>query len=176
VTDNSAVDSNIQIAQRRQERFETYVVGLIFTLLGLSVQTATFGAAVVADVLELISWALLFVAGLAGLSRHEWIPEFFRLASLRVEKENAVRAVEKAMLQGSREVFVAPTREVVPAQVYVAEDKKAVATIEAREEMLERRQLCKYRIMKWTFVLALGTLILARGWVPAEGIVKALQG
>lgn len=51
----SATPSNTAIAQRIQEKFDAYLLGLIFTVLGLSIQTAKFGALPWADVLEIIS-------------------------------------------------------------------------------------------------------------------------
>ena len=175
MSEQSASQLNVEIALRRQEKFETYLVGLVFTLLALSVQTASFGVSLAADVLELLSWVLLFVAGLAGLSRMEWIPELYRLASYRVEKEERVRSVKTAMLHGSREVLVVPTGKTVPASEYAARDADAVAKIAAREKELEKVQLGKYRILKWCFAGALAFLIVGRGWLPLLGVVERVR-
>ena len=67
----SAGHSNTAIAQRIQEKFDAYLLGLIFTILGLSIQTAKFGPSATADAFEVISWVLFLVAGLTGLSRFE---------------------------------------------------------------------------------------------------------
>lgn len=53
----------------------------MFTLLALSVQSASFGSSVVADICEIFAWLLLLIAGVAGLSRLELTPEVFRLVN-----------------------------------------------------------------------------------------------
>src|SRR5688572_20620227 len=54
----------LKLSISQQEKFEFYLLALIFTILGLAVQTAKFGSHVVADALELCSWAALLISGL----------------------------------------------------------------------------------------------------------------
>ncbi len=63
-----------EYARQLQEKFELYLLGLIFTLLALAVQTAKFGAAPCADGLEVAGWVSLLISGLVGLSRMEGVP------------------------------------------------------------------------------------------------------
>jgi hypothetical protein len=46
----------------------------VFTLLALSIQTAKFGTSSIADIFELIGWVLLFISGISGLWRLEFLP------------------------------------------------------------------------------------------------------
>jgi hypothetical protein len=171
MADKSASQLNIEIGQRIQEKFDAYLLGLIFTLLGLSIQTAKFGASRVADTLEILAWLLLLAAGLAGLSRLEWIPEQYRLYALRLEKEELAHGAEKAVLEGAHEFHVLPLGKAVPASQYIAEAKDSVAKIENVLDPVEKKGRRKYHIMKWTFVAALATLMVARAFIPIKGIV-----
>ena len=172
MSEKNAADENVEIAQRLQERFETYWLGLIFTLLALSVQTAKFGVAVPADALELASWVLLLGAGLAGLSRFEWLPELYRLYSIQRAKEDIARDVQRLMLQGTRTVYVAPLQREMPAEQYASEAQAAAQLVERRLEPIEAMQQRKYRFMKWTFVLAVACLIASRGYLPTAHIIS----
>ena|ERR1017187_3553235 len=58
-----------------QEKFELYLLGLIFTVLALAVQTAKFdNINIIAAYFELVSWVALLISGLVGLWRMELIP------------------------------------------------------------------------------------------------------
>src|SRR5882724_30641 len=107
--------SNTVIAQRTQEKFDDFLLGLIFTILGLSMQTARFGGSPVADLSELLGWALFLVAGLVGLSRFEWTSEIYRLYGVQDEKEGLKRAAQKAQLEGKTDLYVMPLEKTVPA-------------------------------------------------------------
>jgi NhaP-type Na+/H+ or K+/H+ antiporter len=173
MADTPASQQNTAIAQRIQEKFDAYLLGLIFTILGLSIQTAKFGTSPTADALEILSWLLLLVAGLAGLSRLEWAPEMYRLFGLQQEKDELGRAVQLASLKGTTEVYVAPLGKSVPADQYVAEAKESVATVEAALKPLQRKGFIKYRVMKVAFVLGLFSLMCARALLPVRGIFHA---
>lgn len=175
MSEKSGSDLNIEIAQRLQERFETYWVSLIFTLLALSVQSAKFGAAVPADILELLSWLLLLVAGLAGLSRFESIPELYRLFGLQLGQEEKAQAVQKAMLQGARSVYVAPLKGEQSAAEYVAGAEAGARQLEAAAQPLEASLRKKYRLKKWSFVLAICCLISSRAYLPVLHIMQQLS-
>ena len=62
------------IAQQSQEKFEFYLLSLVFTLLALAVQSATFGTNLPKNALELLAWVLFLISGLSGLYRLQWIP------------------------------------------------------------------------------------------------------
>ena len=175
MTDKSGETVNIEIAQRLQERFEAYWLGLIFTLLALSVQTAKFGVAVPADVMELLSWVLLLIAGLAGLSRFEWIPEIYRLRGMQIGKEEYALAVQKEMLRGTSSLYVAPLKREVPAAQYLEESRDSARRIEEHLTPIEQSQQRKYRIKKRAFVGGICLLIGARAYVPLIGILHALS-
>ena len=73
-------------ARQVQSKFLFYSVALTFTILGLAIQTASFGANVVADSAELLAWLILLISGFNGLSLLKEIPHLFNLV---VKKERA---------------------------------------------------------------------------------------
>ena len=162
----TASQENLRIAQRIQEKFDAYLLGLIFTVLGLSIQTAKFGASRYADLLELLAWVLLLVAGLVGLSRLEWVPEISRLHSLSDEQTELRRAAEEAQVKGARELNVVPSGKVVSIEQCIADAKASGAKVEAHLAPIEKQAKQKYHLMKWGFVAGLALLICARGIVP----------
>jgi hypothetical protein len=58
--------SDVDYARQLQEKFELYLLGLIFTLLALAIQTAKFGVSDWADAFELevgcVSWCRGYLA------------------------------------------------------------------------------------------------------------------
>ena len=166
---------NLETAIRNKERFETYLLGLTFAILGLSIQTARFGSSVIADSAELLAWGSLLVSGLAGLSRAEWVPELYRRFSIQDEQEEKAREARKAELQGVRELHVLGTRKSVSIVEYIAGAEEGLAKVEAAIAPLSQRVVRTYSVMKYAFVLGLGLLMLARGFGPARGILVALR-
>ena len=95
-----------EIAHNTQEKFDFYVLGLVFTLLALSIQTADLGKYAVADVFELLGWVCLFVAGLSGLWRLEYRP-VQRVKQLKLEElEQYLSDLQARETKGDSEVFV----------------------------------------------------------------------
>jgi len=168
-----ASPSNSIIAQRTQEKFDAFLLGLIFTILGLSIQTAKFGVSPVADTSEVLSWVLFLVAGLAGLSRFEWTSEIYRLYGVQDEKEQLKRAAQRAQLEGKTDLYVMPLEKTVSASQYIAEAKDSVTKVGDAIKPLMKRSFIKYRVMKFTFVAGLVALMFARALVPIRGIINA---
>lgn len=82
-----------------QEKFELYLVSLTFTLLALSVQTASFGKYPTADVLEILGWALLLISGIIGIFRLQYVPVVLRYYAAKEADhevdENDLASIEK---------------------------------------------------------------------------------
>ena len=89
-------ESNTEAGQRIQEKFQFYILGLTFTLLGLAIQTASFGASPAADVMELLGWALLLTSALTLASRLEWTPQIYHLFDVQQDIEQDLRDVHDA--------------------------------------------------------------------------------
>jgi len=165
-------NNDLEYSRQLQEKFELYLLALIFTLLGLAVQTAKFGANQIADILELLGWSSLLVSGLAGLSRLEWVPVGLKVHShvmkLKREHDQFVEMAEG----GVDEVPVIDQSEPAPIQTLINDRANDIKKYEARVKEVETSTLRKYSLHKWTFVLGLVLLIGARGYVPTSTIVK----
>ena len=91
----SAVDSQLEVGRQVHTKFAFYSVALTFTILGLAIQTASFGANVVADSAELLAWAILLLSGFNGLFLLEKV---VTLLGLHVRKQFA-QDVKKVIIE-----------------------------------------------------------------------------
>jgi hypothetical protein len=168
-------DSNLDISLRTQERFNAFFLGLIFTVLGLSIQTAKFGVGVLPDVCELLAWVSLLSSGLAGMSRAEQTPDLYRRFSLKDDQEAKRRAGQTVQLQGGRDLHVVPLGKTVPVAEYIADAERGAEMVEATIAPLKKKLSWRYKIMRYGFVSGLALLILSRGLPAVFGIVEALR-
>ncbi len=163
--------SNFEVALRVKEKFEAYLLGLIFTILGLSIQTAKFDAGVTAGWLEFLSWLLLLLAGVAGLSRMEYIPELYRLFSLQDEQQNLKREGQKVRLEGTRTLHVLETDKVISIDDYIARAEAGIAKVEEVVGPLQKRVSIAYEIMRWAFIGGIVSLVAARAIGPIGQLI-----
>ncbi|MCH8045530.1 MAG: hypothetical protein IID44_17610 [Planctomycetes bacterium] len=56
-------------AQEQNQKLSLYRISLAFAVLGLATQTASFGAFVIADIVELLAWLSLLVSGMTAIER-----------------------------------------------------------------------------------------------------------
>jgi len=143
---------------------------LIFTILGLAIQTAKLGTSRVADSLEILGWLSLAFSGLSGLSRLEWVPVALKTGSqlqdIRKERQQLADAAE-AGLQ-----LIPVVDQPEPANIHevIANRDDAIGKVEAHIDKMDQRIRLKYDIHKWSFVIGLLLLIAARGYGPVVGI------
>lgn len=158
-----------EVAQRIQERFEFYIIALCFTLLALSIQTASFGIWIISDVLELSGWLSLTVSGIAGLWRIEWLP-VAGMASAKLDNmRGKATTLRELKLKGTK--FVSKTGGPVNLESNIRELDQFVAENEPRLESLDKRNMTKYKIHRLTFVLGFILLVLSRASVPVMNML-----
>ena len=166
--------SEREVAQRSQEKFEFYLVGLVFTLLALSIQTAKFGQSNLSDVFELSGWVSLAVSGLIGLWRLEYIPVIRTKIAIKDEFDEKLDELRELELKGVQELFVLETQSNQTIQDRLSEYKKGVAVLDPVITKLEKHGYVKYQIHRYTFVVGVFLLIFARAYIPMKQIVLAL--
>ena len=153
---------NITIARELSQKFEFYFIALVFTILGLSVQTASIIKDYYQYVFEILAWCLLLVSGLSGLSRLEWLSIAYRhYGSAEVEKNN-LNAMNQGL--GGRTIINEEEREWTNEELHQAklrlEQQKIKREIESNK--VDRRTVIKYRIHKWAFVIGAISLVISR--------------
>lgn len=129
-----------------QEKFDFYLLALVFTILGLSIQTATFTHA--SFKFEISAWILLVLSGISGLLRLENAPNMYITGAMRGDIEHGIQ--NNLTLQKNGHIYT-------PAEMQ--------ASYEILTEMLssqQREQGIMYCIHKWAFIVAVVCLIVAR--------------
>jgi energy-coupling factor transporter transmembrane protein EcfT len=92
--------SDRAVAQQGQEKFQFYLLSLVFTLLALSVQTAKLGTSTISDYFELAGWGFLIASGIAGLWYMETSPTLRMKMALKSEFEDYIFKMKELQLKG----------------------------------------------------------------------------
>jgi hypothetical protein len=162
-------ESNSNVGQRIQEKFQFYIVGLIFTLLGLAVQTASFGSSIVADLLEFGAWACLLLSALLAMSRLEWAPQIYRLFDIQQDLKSEQEKLRQAINTGTN-VVDNTGRPIEPNEFLRRIEERLDITV-GQIKKIDRGAQWKYKVYKVGFILGLVLLISARAYVPASTII-----
>lgn len=163
---------DLKASQEIQAKFEFYLIALVFTLLGLSIQTAKFGVIIAADIYEILGWVSLLVSGLIGLWRIEWVPVALATHAGSVRLQNEKNELESHRSRGITTVLVGD----VPTSITVVIEDRVVsiAKVEARIGDLERGIRAKYWWHRWLFVAGVVLVVIARAYVPVYEIIHAV--
>jgi hypothetical protein len=162
------------IAQQTQEKFELYLLSLVFTLLALAIQTATFGPSLLKNSFELCAWLCFLTSGLAGLWRLQWVPVLRVQMAERKDIENQIFKLKELQLQGQTELLVLESGTRQPIADRLVHRNAALAVYDPVISKRERRIFIAYDIHKFGFVLALLLAIASRGFEPGLAIAKHL--
>lgn len=152
------------VAQQQQEKFEFYLLSLVFTLLALSVQTAKFGTSVVFDVLEIAGWACLLISGIAGLWRMETNPLIRVKVAQKQEFEDFIGKMKELQLQGTQTLYFIETSSDEPIADIIKNRQQAIQVLTPFIKKLEKQNNIKYLTHRFGFVLGVIFVVLARGW------------
>lgn len=164
--------SNAEIAVQLQAKFEIYFLGLIFTILGLSIQTARFGSSDLADGFELSGWVFLLISALTGILRGEWTPVMFQIFDKKASTERQIDGFEAQLARGLDVpvTFVNENgqEERVGGAIAVTRLKSRLRSLEEQQRNAEKRLRFLYRLMKWPFFAAVVSLVIARGYASGK--------
>ena len=163
------------IAQQSQEKFEFYVLSLVFTLLALAVQSAAFGSNLPKNALELLAWILFLASGLSGLYRLQWIPVVRTRMADKRSLEDEIFKMKELQLQGQTELVVLDSGRRQPIPERINNRQVGIDALEPAIKRIERRVQSAYEIHKYTFVLGLISVASARGYEPAVALIKYLR-
>jgi len=158
--------SDLEHSRELQEKFELYLLALIFTILGLAIQTAKLGINRASDVLEVLGWLSLMVSGLTGLSRLEWVPVALKTGSQLQDIRNERKRLADAAEGGMQWVPVVDQPEPANINDLIADRDNAIGKAQSHIDKMEQRIQLKYGIHKWSFVIGLVLLFMARAYGP----------
>jgi len=168
-------ETNSDVGQRIQEKFQFYILGLIFTLLGLAVQTAVFGASIVADVFELTAWIFFLVSALVMMSRLEWTPQIYHLFDLQQELKTEQNKLRQVIAAGAQVVDTVKQPIENPTELlYIFEERLNITS--AQIGKIDKGAQWKYNVHKAGFVLGLMCLITSRAYIPISSIISRIYG
>jgi hypothetical protein len=163
-----------EIAQQGQEKFEFYLISLVFTLLALAVQSASFAGNHIKNGLELCSWLFLLLSGLAGLFRLQWIPVArIHMADKRAIEEEVFK-LKELQLRGQTELHVLETNSTQSIAERMHHRKTAMEIYDPVIKRVERKVQVSYELHKYTFVIGVSLVACARGYEPAKDIISAI--
>lgn len=155
------MSKNDDVAVETRTKLEFYFLALVFTVLGLSIQTGHLGKANGQYLFEISAWVSLLISGLAGLSRMEWIPIVYFQTSRKQEEEEIVKTLQGAqgplLVQGSGRMLSLDER--------TRAEENLAKNVELRKQKMSKIEKgceIKYLIHKWFFVLGLFLLICSR--------------
>jgi len=167
--------SNLELAQQTQERFYFYMTALVFTVLGLSIQTGSFSKSNISDSFEIISWILFLLSGLAALYRLELVSNAYESADginkLKKERNEILEARER----GKKEIFIVEGDETEDIDNYLKELSKKIDILDKHIKSVKESLYRRYAFHRWTFVLGLLCIIIARTYLPLSNILKAFN-
>lgn len=162
--------SDLEHSRELQEKFELYLLALIFTILGLAIQTAKLGTSRVTGSLEVLGWLSLVFSGLSGLSRLEWVPVALKTGSQLQEIRKERQQLADAAEAGLHEIQVVDQPEPADIRELIANRDDTIGKVEAHIDKMDQRIRLKYNIHKWSFVIGLVLLIAARSYGPVVEI------
>jgi hypothetical protein len=150
-------------AEDLQLKVQLYFVGLIFTLLGASIQTASFIPLPWYKFLEIAAWCCLLLAGLLGLSFLEWAPIIHKeIARAEIIKSDVAQLsnleAEEFFLQTETGVRSVRTEEHARMKTEQLADRAATL------KQLSGKASAKYTSQKIFFAVGIIILVCARAY------------
>ena len=168
-------EHHTEAAHRIQEKFHFYLVGLAFTILGLSIQTSKFGVSIASDCFEFFGWGCLLFSGIIGLLRLEMDPVLHnRYSAMNRLEDQKYNLLE---LKQSGEMMVKPEGKETAEDIedVIRQTDEAYADIETRATKDREKMIRKYQYHKYIFIAGIVSLVIARGFIPFKNILFAVS-
>jgi hypothetical protein len=171
----STFSDRLKVGLEAQVKFEFYFVGLIFTLLGLSVQSAKFEINFIASSCELLGWLTLLGSGLIALFRLKRIPDkHLALAELGMleSRNEALKGLEEQW-QPRRNIMTTYPDTRPPLATILEEMTKtvtAMGTLRDDVNNIERGIRWRAVLQTWLFIVGICLVVTARAIGPAMDI------
>lgn len=164
-----------EASQRLQERYESYLLSLTFTLLALAVQSASFGPIFWRNNVEILGWSALLVSGISGLSRAQWLPQLFGQFSRQSDAEDHARSLRNAKRKGAATISVEDEGPAYPITEWIKRAEADAVSIKTKANELEKKTQLRFRIQRAAFLIGLISLAVSRGWPALSSIAERLR-
>jgi hypothetical protein len=152
------MDPNLEHAINIKDKFQFYFLALVFTVLGLSIQTSQFTSTWQA-VIEVCAWVSLLGSGLAGLSRMEWRPlSYEHYSELTAQKSFLREANTGRPIMDESGELMSPLK----AEHFIKDVNDRIKERIAFMDKLDRKGKVKYYMHKWLFVVGLVLIAVSR--------------
>lgn len=168
---DDTIDPNLAAALRLQEQFDFYLLGLTFTILGLSVQTARFDGPAPKDALELVAWWALLVSGLAALYRAQWKPNLYRVTAEQIRYQEKGWRFREAAQQGQTEIMVRDEGKSRPTEEMITNADQMVELAKTLRGRFDAAIHRAYLLQRVFLVVGFVGLLLSRGYAPLSWAV-----
>lgn len=157
-----AADPNAQNATDIQSKFELYFITLIFTILGLAIQTSKNSPFIVVAVMELTSWLFLTTAGLIAMYRVVRLPIILN-GFAAINRNNVVIEQVENDSRFNRKMLDTDNSLVDHADIIKKYERKN-ENLNAKNKSINSKLIDLFKIQWWLFILALVGLIVSRGF------------
>ena len=163
MAERSSGPSDELIAIQLQEKFQLYLVSLVFTLLALSIQSAKLGTYRHLDYIELAGWLALLISGIAGLWHIEYAPVIRTKGAMQHRFENEILEYKRIQqTQNQTHVWVVETASNDSIADIIKNRQDAVDVLRPFIARLERHAAWKYQTHRWAFVAGVVLVIASR--------------
>jgi len=156
--------NNEQQAVSLQEKLEFYFVGLVFTLLGLSVQTLSRDRTDPWHYFDVLGCFLLFVSGLSGLTRLESLFRHFKFHARRDHLSDARSVLRKRLDREEKLRILGGGSDTTEITGLASLTDEQIADAEQWITKNEKTHALSYYSTKWTFVGGLIALFVSRAF------------
>jgi len=154
------------------EKFEFYFLGLTFTMLGLSIQTANFNTSFPETVwLEIIGWIGLLISGLAGLSKVEHLSPMLYVKDRVGSLSDILRKLRAASSMGQYRAVDADKGEWVNITEAIEGIDRNKQLYELERKRLSKWHTFKHHLQRYAFLIGLISIAAARAYVGIQPLI-----
>jgi NhaP-type Na+/H+ or K+/H+ antiporter len=150
-----------------QEKLELYLLGLAFTLLGLSIQTAKFAGPPPQRIAELVGWVLMLISGVVGILRLRWVPVLLRHGATIQDADTKIFQAREAPPESE----IKYEAQTISVHDYIEAHQKTRAALEASIPRLSERIISMGKIQTWALIAGVCAVAAARAYVPVREII-----
>lgn len=149
-----------------QIKFEYFFIGLIFSVLGLSIQTADFESTMsFVKITEIFGWFVLLASGIVGLNKLEGLPKLVLAGDYEQNQKEITRQfTEQAMKNPEIQLIddEGKLTEKVNVSTLVSRSKEREKIYEeVRDELADNHQK-KNTFQRWSFYTGTSLLVVSR--------------